>query len=144
MIGIFNRSHYESVLVERVHKLVPKEIWQARYDQLNQFEQMLVAERTVILKFYLHISKEEQKRRIEARLQDKTKNWKFSSADLAERKRWDQYTEAFEDMLQKCSTKAAPWYVVPADHKWYRNWVLSDIIIRALESLNLKYPKPQK
>jgi PPK2 family polyphosphate:nucleotide phosphotransferase len=144
MIGIFNRSHYESVLVERVHKLVPKAVWQARYDQLNEFERMLVSEKTLILKFYLHISNDEQKRRLEARLHDKKKNWKYSSADLAERKKWDQYSEAYEDMLERCSTVEAPWFVVPSNHKWFRNWVLSDIIVRALETLDLKYPKPKE
>jgi PPK2 family polyphosphate:nucleotide phosphotransferase len=143
MIEIFNRSHYESVLVERVHKIAPKEVWSQRYEQINAFESMLVSEKTVVLKFYLHISKKEQKKRLEARLEDKAKNWKFSAADLAERKRWDDYTEAFEDALRCCSTEEAPWYVVPADHKWFRNWVLSDTIARTLEKLNLKPPAPE-
>jgi PPK2 family polyphosphate:nucleotide phosphotransferase len=142
MIGIFNRSHYESVLVERVHKIVPKEIWSKRYEQINEFEQMLASEKTVILKFFLHISKKEQKKRLQARLDDKTKHWKFDTADVAERKRWDEYTEAFEDALRHCSTTHAPWYVVPSDHKWFRNWVLSDTIVRTLETLDMKYPKP--
>jgi PPK2 family polyphosphate:nucleotide phosphotransferase len=142
MIEIFNRSHYESVLVERVHKIAPKEIWSRRYEQINGFEHMLFSEKTVILKFFLHISKREQRKRLQARLEDKAKNWKFSPADLAERKRWDDYTEAFEDALKYCSTDEAPWYVVPADHKWFRNWVLSDTIVRTLEKLNLK-PPPQ-
>jgi len=140
MMEIFNRSHYESVLVERVHKLVPKEVWSRRFEQINHFERMLTAENTLILKFFLHISKAEQKKRLEARLEDKTKHWKFSVGDLAERKRWDDYTEAFEDALRYCSTEESPWHVVPSDHKWFRNWVLSDTIVRAMEKLNLKYP----
>ena len=144
MIGIFNRSHYESVLVERVHKIVSKDVWSKRYDQINDFERMLASEKTVILKFFLHISKGEQKRRLEARLDDKTKNWKFSSADLAERKLWNDYMEAFEDSIGRCSTDYAPWFIVPADHKWYRNWVLSDTIVRTLSNLDMKYPKPEE
>jgi PPK2 family polyphosphate:nucleotide phosphotransferase len=142
MIGIFNRSHYESVLVERVKHLVPKEIWSKRYDHINAFEKLLTDEGTVILKFYLHISRDEQKRRMESRLSDKTKNWKFNAEDLAERKRWDDYMKAYEDALEKCSTEYAPWIVVPADHKWYRNWVISDLIVRTLEKMDLKYPPP--
>jgi PPK2 family polyphosphate:nucleotide phosphotransferase len=143
-IGIFNRSHYESILVERVKKLVPREVWSARYDSINAFEKLLVDEGTTILKFFLHISWEEQKRRMEARLNDPHKNWKFSPSDLKERKRWDSYMEAYEDALRKCSTKAAPWYIVPADHKWYRNWVVSETIVLALKKLKLSYPPPLK
>jgi PPK2 family polyphosphate:nucleotide phosphotransferase len=142
MIGIFNRSQYESVLVERVHKIVPKKVWSKRYDQINDFENMLAAERTVILKFFLHISKSEQKKRFQARLEDKSRNWKFSPADLAERKYWGKYQSAFEDALRYCSKDQAPWFIVPSDHKWFRNWVLSDAIVRTLEGLNMKYPKP--
>ena len=141
MIGIFNRSHYESVLVERVHNLVPKRVWRARYDQINGFEAMLADEGVTILKFFLHISKDEQKRRLQARLDDREKHWKFSVNDLKERQFWDDYQEAYEDAIGKCSTKAAPWFVVPADHKWYRNWVLSDTIVRALHKLHMEYPK---
>jgi PPK2 family polyphosphate:nucleotide phosphotransferase len=144
MIGIFNRSHYESVLVERVHELVPEKVWSKRYDQINEFEEMLVSEKTVILKFFLHISKEEQKRRFEERLKDKTKNWKFSYSDLAERKYWDEYMTAWKELLKKCSTDYAPWYVIPSDHKWYRNWCLSDTIVRALKELKMKYPPAPK
>jgi PPK2 family polyphosphate:nucleotide phosphotransferase len=140
MIGIFNRSHYESVLVERVRKIVDKDVWSKRYDQLNAFEQTLTVENTVILKFFLHISKDEQKKRLEARLEDKSKHWKFNPSDLEERKRWNDYMEAFEDALRYCSTDSAPWYVVPSDHKWFRNWVLSDTIVRTLEKLDMKYP----
>ncbi len=144
MIGIFNRSHYESVLVERVHKIAPKKVWSRRYDQINHFEQMLTAEKTVILKFFLHISKEEQKRRLKARLADKSKNWKFQPSDLHEREYWDDYVEAWQDLLQKCSTEESPWFVVPSDHKWFRNWVLSDTIVRTLDKLDLKYPPAAK
>jgi PPK2 family polyphosphate:nucleotide phosphotransferase len=142
MMGIFNRSHYESVLVERVKKIVPKEVWSRRFDQLNEFENMLVSEKTLILKFFLHISKKEQKKRLQARLDDKEKQWKISLADFENRKYWDEYTEAFEDMIQHTSTDVAPWYVVPADHKWFRNWVLSDTIVKSMQRLDLKYPKP--
>lgn len=142
MIGIFNRSHYESVLVERVKQLVPEKTWSRRYDHINAFEKLLADEGTVILKFFLHISPEEQKRRLQARLEDPQKNWKFNPGDLAERKRWDDYMEAYDDALEKCSTEHAPWYIVPADHKWFRNWVVSDVIVRTLESLHMKYPKP--
>jgi PPK2 family polyphosphate:nucleotide phosphotransferase len=144
MIGIFNRSHYESVLVERVKNLVPREVWSARYDSINSFEKLLADEGTTILKFFLHISWEEQKHRMEARLNDPHKNWKFSPSDLKERKRWDSYMQAYEDALRKCSTKSAPWYIVPADHKWYRNWVVSDTIVRAIRELKLSYPPPLK
>jgi PPK2 family polyphosphate:nucleotide phosphotransferase len=144
MIGIFNRSHYESVLVERVKKIVPRDVWSQRYKQINQWEQMLISEKTVILKFFLHISRREQKKRLEARLTDKTKNWKLDPSDIGERKHWDAYTEAFEEMVEKCSTDEAPWYVVPSDHKWFRNWVISETIVRRLDKLEMKYPKPQE
>jgi len=142
MIGIFNRSHYESVLVERVHSLVPKKRWQRRYHHINQWEKMLADEGTVILKFFLHISKDEQKKRMQARFDDKDKNWKISPADLSERKLWDDYQSAYSDALGECSTEHGPWYCVPADHKWFKNWVVSDTIVRALDELDLKYPKP--
>jgi len=142
MMMIFNRSHYESVLVERVKKIAPKKVWSARYQQINDFERMLAAEKTVVLKFFLHISKKEQKKRLQARLDDKSKLWKFSPSDLDTRKQWGQYTEAFEDALQKCSTDDAPWHIVPADHKWFRNWVLSDTIVRAMEKLDMPLPPP--
>lgn len=142
MIGIFNRSQYESVLVERVHNLVPKDVWSQRYDHINDFERMLSDEGTTIIKFFLHISKAEQKRRLEARLEHSKKNWKFDHNDLNERKLWNQYMEAYEDALQKCSTKDAPWYIVPADHKWFRNWVISDTVVRTMEKMKLKFPEP--
>jgi PPK2 family polyphosphate:nucleotide phosphotransferase len=142
MIGIFNRSHYESVLVERVHALVPEKVWKGRYDRINEFEKLLADEGTTILKFFLHISKEEQKRRLQARLDDKDKNWKFSIADLKERARWNDYQNAFQDALEKCSTDDAPWYIVPSDRKWFRNWVISDTIVRTMKKLNMKFPAP--
>jgi PPK2 family polyphosphate:nucleotide phosphotransferase len=140
MITIFNRSHYESVLVERVQDLVPKKVWSRRYDQINQFERLLADEGTTILKFFLHISKKEQKQRLEDRLDDPSKHWKFDLHDLDVRKQWDQYTAAYEDALSRCSTDYAPWYAIPADHKWYRNWAISDVIVRTLEKMKPEYP----
>jgi len=139
-IGIFNRSHYEDVLVVRVHNLVPEEVWQRRYEQINQFEKLLADTGTTILKFFLHISKEEQKERFEARLHDPKKNWKFSSKDVDERKLWDQYMAAYEDALSRCSTAWAPWHIIPADKKWFRNLTVSETIVQALERLELRYP----
>jgi PPK2 family polyphosphate:nucleotide phosphotransferase len=144
MIGIFNRSHYESVLVERVHGIVPEKVWSKRFEQLNHFEHLLNNENTLVLKYFLHISKKEQKKRLEARLEDPTKNWKFDPSDLAERKHWDDYMLAWKDILRYCSTDDAPWFVVPSDHKWFRNWVLSDTIVRTLEKLKMEYPEPVK
>jgi len=144
MIGIFNRSHYESVLVERVHKLVPKSVWSKRYRSINDFERLLSEEGTTIMKFFLHISKEEQKRRLESRLEDAKKHWKFDPNDLKERELWDDYQEVYADAIRKCSTECAPWYIVPADHKWFRYWVLSDTIVRTLEKLNLHFPPPKE
>jgi len=141
MIGIFNRSHYESVLVERVKGIAPKKVWSQRYEQINQFEAMLAAENVVTLKFYLHISKEEQAERLQARLDNPEKNWKFDPGDLVERKRWDDYMDAFEDALGNCSTADAPWYAIPSNRKWFRNWAISDIIVRTLKKLPLEYPK---
>ena len=142
MIGIHNRSHYEAVVVERVKSIVPKKVWSARYDHINAFERMLADEGVTILKFFLHISKDEQKKRLEARLHDPLKNWKFEVGDLVERKLWDDYQAAFDDMLERCSTEHAPWYVVPADRKWFRNWVLSETIVHTMEALDMKYPAP--
>jgi PPK2 family polyphosphate:nucleotide phosphotransferase len=139
-ITIFNRSHYESVLVERVRGIVPKSVWSRRYEHINAFERMLADEGTTILKFFLHISKEQQKQRLEIRLKDPTKNWKFDPSDLDTRRLWDEYQAAYQDALPQCSTEYAPWYVVPSDRKWFRNWVISDTIVRALEGLKLKYP----
>lgn len=143
-IVIFNRSHYEDVLVVRVHNYVPEEVWSRRYEHINAFEKMLADEGTTILKFYLHIDKDEQKERLQARLDEPDKNWKFSKGDLAERKLWDQYQDAFEDMLEKTSTKWAPWYVIPANRKWFRNLLISNIIVETLESLNMEYPKAEE
>lgn len=140
-IGIFNRSHYEDVLVVRVHDLVPKSVWSKRYGQINAFEEILDASGVKILKFFLHISKDEQKQRFEQRLADPIKRWKVALGDFEERKRWDQYQAAFEDALSKCSSAFAPWYVIPADKKWFRNMAVSQIIVETLESLNLQYPK---
>jgi PPK2 family polyphosphate:nucleotide phosphotransferase len=140
MIGIFNRSHYEDVLVPRVHGLVPAERIEARYRQINAFEQHLVENDVIIVKFYLHVSNKEQKSRLEARLKDPTKRWKFSADDLAERKHWDDYISAYETALQRCSTKWAPWFIVPADRKWYRDAVVARIVLATLEALDLTYP----
>lgn len=141
-VGIFNRSHYEEVLVVRVHDLVPKHVWSARYEQINAFERILAANNVVIVKFYLHISMDEQKRRFEDRIKDPQRNWKLSAADFAERRYWGKYRKAYEDALSRCSTKEAPWYVVPANHKWVRNAAISTILVETLEALDLKFPKP--
>ena len=141
-IAIFNRSHYEDVLIVRVHNLVPKKVWSERYEQINAFERLHASNGTRILKFFLHISKEEQLRRFEQRLDDPAKRWKISESDYTERKYWDDYMRAYEDALSKCSTRFAPWFIIPADHKWYRNLAVSHIVLDALEKLNLKYPKP--
>lgn len=143
-IMIFNRSHYEDVLVVRVHNLVPPETWGRRYDHINAFEKLLADEGTTILKFYLHIDKDEQKERLQARLDEPEKNWKFAKADLAERARWDDYQHAYEEMLSKTSTAWAPWYIVPANRKWYRNLVISKVIIDTLEGLNMSFPAAEE
>ena len=140
---IFNRSHYEDVLVVRVHKLVPEDTWKQRYDQINDFEEMLAENGTTILKFYLHIDKEEQKRRLQARLDDPNKHWKFRKGDLEERKLWPEYMQAYEDVLNQTSTAIAPWFIVPAHHKWYRDLVISSILVERLEGLKMKFPEPE-
>jgi PPK2 family polyphosphate:nucleotide phosphotransferase len=140
-IGIFNRSQYEDVLIARVHNLVEKKVWGTRYEQINAFEKVLTENGVHILKFFLHMSKGEQKKRFEERLKDPNKNWKASSADFRERKYWEQYQSAYEEVLQRCSTKHAPWWVVPADHKWFRNYAVSDVVIRTMEGLKMKFPK---
>jgi len=142
-IVIFNRSHYEDVLVVRVRNFAPKTVWSKRYDQINEFEKILAENGTLILKFFLNISKDEQKERLQARLDDPTKHWKFNSGDLEERKLWDDYQLAYEDVLNKTSTKYAPWFVVPANRKWYRDLVISTILIDALKKLKMKYPEPK-
>jgi len=143
-ITVFNRSHYEDVLVVRVHNLVPPEVWSRRYDHINEFERMLADEGALILKFYLHISKEEQKRRLQARLDRPDKRWKFNVGDLEERSRWDEYMAAYEAVLSRTSTPWAPWYIVPADRKWYRDVVVGTVLVTALQGLNLEYPQPQE
>ena len=142
-IVIFNRSYYEDVLVVRVHDLVPKEVWKKRYEQINNFETFLTENNTVVMKFYLHISKDEQKKRLEKRLTDPSKLWKFSEGDLKERKFWDDYMDAYEDALTKCNTEDAPWYIVPSNKKWYRNLMIGQTIVDKLKSLDMKYPEPQ-
>jgi PPK2 family polyphosphate:nucleotide phosphotransferase len=139
-IGIFNRSHYEDVLVARVHNLVPKEEWESRYERINLFEQMLGEGGTTIVKVFLHISKDEQRRRLQSRLDDPKKRWKFSRADLAERRYWDDYQRAYEVAMTRCNTKQAPWYIVPASHKWYRNLIISRILRKTLEKMAPQYP----
>jgi PPK2 family polyphosphate:nucleotide phosphotransferase len=141
-IGIFNRSHYEDVLVVRVHDLVPRKTWKGRFRQINHFEHMLVENNVVLLKFFLHISKGEQKRRLEERLKDSTRHWKLSLHDLEERKYWSAYRKAYETVLSRCSTHWAPWHLVPANHKWYRNLVVAKTIVETLSDLNMKYPEP--
>lgn len=139
-IVVFNRSHYEDVLVVRVHGLAPEERWSKRYDQINAFEAMLAAEGTTILKFMLHISPEEQLERFRDRYADPTKRWKFKMGDLEERKRWDEYTAAYEAVLERCSTDAAPWFVIPADKKWFRDLAIADIVADTLADMDPQYP----
>jgi PPK2 family polyphosphate:nucleotide phosphotransferase len=139
-IGIFNRSHYEDVLIVRVHKLVPRATWSRRYAQINDFERMLSHEGTTIVKFFLLIDRDEQRTRLQARYDDPTKRWKFNMEDLAERARWDEYMAAFEDALSRCSTKAAPWYIVPANRKWFRDLAVGEILADVLEGLDPQYP----
>jgi PPK2 family polyphosphate:nucleotide phosphotransferase len=141
MIGIFNRSQYEDLLVVRVHKLVPKAVWEARYEEINRFERNLAENSVKILKFFLHISKEEQKKRFDERLNDPDKKWKFTKADTAERKYWDDYVAAYEAVLSRCSTEYAPWFIIPADHKWFRNLAVSRIIVETLEDFDMQFPK---
>ncbi len=143
-ITIFNRSHYEDVLVVRVHNLVPQDVWQRRYKQISAFEKLLADEGTTILKFFLHIDLDEQKERLQARLDEPEKRWKFAKGDLAERKLWPDYIRAYEDALAKTSTDYAPWYVIPANRKWYRNLLISQIIIDKLESLEMRYPEAEE
>jgi len=143
MVGIFNRSHYEDVLVVRVHDLVPKKVWSKRYDHINAFEKLLADNGTLVLKFYLHIDREEQLERFKKRIDNPKKNWKISGADYSERPYWGSYTKAFEDAISKCSTDNAPWFVIPANRKWFRNLVIADIVVDAMESLEMKYPEPE-
>lgn len=142
IIGIFNRSHYEDVLAARVHNLVPKEVWSKRYDEINEFEETLTENNTVVLKFMLHISKDEQKKRLEERIKDPDKHWKLSEADFQERKYWDDFVDAYEAVLTRCNTKPAPWYIIPSNKKWFRNLAVSHIVVEALENLRMKFPPP--
>jgi PPK2 family polyphosphate:nucleotide phosphotransferase len=142
-VVIFNRSHYEDVLVVRVHKLVPESVWSKRYELINDFEKMLHESGTRILKFYLHISPEEQLERFKQRLDDPPRHWKISDTDYSERELWPDYIEAFEDAMERTSTKHAPWYVIPSNHKWFRNLAISEIVADTLEDMNLKRPPPQ-
>jgi PPK2 family polyphosphate:nucleotide phosphotransferase len=141
-IGIFNRSHYEDVLVVRVHNLLPKEVWSARYDQINRFEQILTENNIVVLKFFLQISKDEQRKRFLDRIDDPNRRWKISESDFNERKFWDEYIQAYEAALTKCSTKSAPWYIIPANKKWFRDLAVSHILVEAMEDLGMKFPPP--
>jgi PPK2 family polyphosphate:nucleotide phosphotransferase len=143
MITIFNRSHYEDVLIVRVKEMVPEDVWRRRYQMINEFEHMLTLNNTAIVKFFLHISKDEQKRRLQSRLDDPRKHWKFSSNDLKEREHWELYQEAFEDAINHCSTAYAPWYVVPANKKWYRNLVIARTIADTLEAMNPQFPQAE-
>jgi PPK2 family polyphosphate:nucleotide phosphotransferase len=140
---IFNRSHYEDVLVVRVNELAPKQIWERRFDHIRNFEQMLADEGTTIVKLFLHISKDEQRARLQERIDNPAKHWKFEHGDITERAHWDSYTEAYEQALGETSTKQAPWYVVPADKKWYRNLVVSQLLIDKLDALEMRYPEPE-
>lgn len=141
MIGIFNRSHYEDVLVVRVHDIVPEAVWRPRYELINQFEQHLTSSGTTVLKFFLHISKAEQKERFQDRLDNPDKHWKFDVDDLNKRALWDDYQEAFEDMVNHCTTDAVPWYVIPADQKWYRNVAIMRVIIDTLKQMDPQFPE---
>jgi PPK2 family polyphosphate:nucleotide phosphotransferase len=143
-IGIFNRSHYEDVLIVRVHNLVPESEWITRYERINEFERMLTEGRTTIVKCFLHISKEAQRARLQARLDDPDKRWKFSMGDLAERKLWDDYQEAYRVALERCNTPHAPWHIIPSDVKWYRNLVVSTLLLKTLERLDPKFPEAEE
>ena len=142
-IGIFNRSHYEDVLIVRVNQIAPRNVWSKRYDQINHFERILHENGTHILKFFLHISKDEQKKRFQERLDNPEKHWKFSLGDLPVREKWDDYMKAYEDVLAKCNTDYAPWHIVPANNKWYRDLVVTKTIVETMESMGLAYPEPE-
>lgn len=143
-IGVFNRSHYEAVLAERVLKIVPEEVWSCRYEQIVNFEKMLAANNVLILKFYLHISKKEQAERLKERLADPHKSWKFSHADLKTRQHWDDYIDAYQDMLNATSHKAARWHIIPADRNWYRDHLIAKVVVKAMEDLKMQWPKPKE
>jgi len=139
---IFNRSHYEDVLVARVHNLVPKKVWKARYQQINAFESFLTENNTKILKFFLHISPDEQLRRFKKRLDDPDRWWKISESDYSERRYWNDYQQAYQDVVSKCSTGQAPWFVIPSNHKWFRNLAISRIVVEVLEKQQMTFPEP--
>jgi len=141
-IAVFDRSHYEDVLAVRVEELVPEERWRRRFDHINAFEQLLVDEGTTVVKLFLHISKEEQRARLQARLDQPEKRWKYRASDLDARRRWDDYQAAFEEAISRTSTDHAPWYVIPADKKWYRNWAVASIMVSTLEGLDMTWPEP--
>lgn len=141
-LAVFNRSHYEDVLIARVRQLVPRPVWSRRYAHINAFERLLTDSGTVVIKFFLHISQEEQRERLRARLADPSKSWKFNPSDLAERELWSAYVAAYEDALSRCTTRWAPWYIIPADKKWFRNLAVSAIVLHHFEQLNPRYPPP--
>ncbi len=143
-IGVFNRSHYEDVLVVRVNNLVPESVWSKRYDHINNFERLLADSGVTILKFYLHINKDEQKERFQSRLDEPHKNWKFSKGDLVVREQWDDYMQAYEVMLSKTNTDYAPWHIVPANRKWYRNYVITKTVVDTMENMDLAFPEPEE
>ncbi len=143
-IVIFNRSHYEDVLVVRVHKLAEEKVWSCRYAQINAFEKMLAEEGTTLLKFYLHIDPKEQKKRFQDRLDDPRKRWKFRLGDLEDRKNWPEYLKAYQDVLNKTSTEWAPWYIIPANRKWYRDLVILAVLVETLEGLKMAFPAPEE
>lgn len=143
MVTVFNRSHYEDVLIARVHELVPEKVWSKRYEQINEFEKLLALDNdTLVLKFFLYISKDEQLARFKQRLDDPNRQWKISEADYQERGYWDEYLDAYEEVLHQTSTDCAPWYVIPSNHKWFRNLAISEIIVSQMEALKMKAPKP--
>jgi PPK2 family polyphosphate:nucleotide phosphotransferase len=141
---IFNRSHYEDLLVVRVHELAPEKVWKKRFQQINAFERMLVDEGTTVVKFYLHIDKEEQRLRLLERIDVPEKQWKFSSGDLKERGFWKDYMQAYEDVLSKTSTREAPWYIIPANRNWYRNWLIASILVKVLKDLKMEFPPAEE
>lgn len=144
MWGVFNRSHYEDVLIVRVQDIVPESVWRPRYEQINQFEKLLADSGTTILKFYLHISKDEQRTRLQERIDLPEKRWKFESGDLEQRKKWDAYQTAFEDVFRHCSTEHAPWHIIPADQKWYRNYIITKILVEKMRELNPQFPPAEE
>jgi PPK2 family polyphosphate:nucleotide phosphotransferase len=141
-IGVFNRSHYEEVLIVRVLTMLPPHVWRSRYEQINAFEKGLAANKVILLKFFLHISREEQAERLQARLDNPAKNWKFDPEDLKMRAHWPKFMQAYEDAINRCSTPCAPWHVIPANRKWYRDYLIAKTVVKAMEDLKLKWPKP--